>query len=318
MKKQVWSRDCLSPNRAKLRRPMQNIRGIILVIVSMAAFAVEDTFIKSMSRGLPVSQVLVMLGLGGSVAFAILTYVQRGTLAPLVHRDMRAPIMLWRNASEAISAMFFITALSLVPISTVAAVFQATPLAITAGAALFLGEQVGWRRWTAIAIGFIGVLIIIRPGAEGFQIAALLPLAAVFGIALRDLLTRQLDPTIPSVSVAFYGFAAVIPAGLAMSIFTAPFVMPVGVEWAFILGAICFGVSGYYAIVLAMRIAETSIIMPFRYARLIFSMILGMIVFGENPDRWTYLGASIVIGMGIYTFLRERRATRDEAPEQAA
>lgn len=296
---------------------MQNIRGIILVTLSMAAFAVEDTFIKSMSQGLPVSQVLIMLGLGGAIAFATLTYIQRGTLAPLVHRDMRSPVMLWRNTSEAVSAMFFITALSLVPISTVAAVFQATPLAITAGAALFLGEQVGWRRWTAIAIGFLGVLIIIRPGAAGFQIAALLPIAAVFGIALRDLLTRQMDPTIPSASVAFFGFVAVIPAGMAMSFFFDPFVMPAGIQWFLILGAIVFGVSGYYAIVLAMRIAETSIIMPFRYARLIFSMFLGILIFGESPDIWTYLGAGIVIGTGIYTFLRERHAMREVAADPA-
>lgn len=287
---------------------MQNIRGIILVTFSMAAFAMEDMFIKSMSRGIPVSEVLVFLGLGGMIAFGTLTYVQRGTLAPLVHRDMRSPIMLWRNASEAVAAMFFITALSLVPLSTVAAVFQATPLAITAGAALFLGEQVGWRRWSAIGFGFIGVLIIIRPGSDTFQLAALLPLGAVITIAVRDLLTRQMDPSIPSVSVAFYGFFAVIPAGLLLAPINDPFVVPQGVEWAFMLGAVICGVSGYYAIVQAMRIAETAIIMPFRYMRLIFSMILGMLIFAERPDSWTYLGAAIVIGTGIYMFLREQQA----------
>ncbi|WP_298907282.1 DMT family transporter [uncultured Aliiroseovarius sp.] len=287
---------------------MQNIRGIILVTFSMAVFAGEDTFIKSMSRGIPVSEVLVFLGIGGMIAFGIMTYIQRGTLAPLVHRDMRSPLMLWRNASEAIAAMFFITALSLVPLSTVAAVFQATPLAITAGAALFLGEQVGWRRWSAIGIGFIGVLIIIRPGSDTFQLAALLPLGAVITIAVRDLLTRQMDPSIPSVSVAFYGFASVVPAGLILAPINDPFVMPQGVEWAYMLGAVICGVSGYYAIVQAMRIAETAIIMPFRYMRLIFSMILGMLIFAERPDSWTYLGAAIVIGTGIYMFLREQQA----------
>ncbi|MCK0170695.1 DMT family transporter [Aliiroseovarius sp. S1123] len=286
---------------------MQNIRGIILITFSMAAFAAEDTFIKSMSRGIPVSEVLIFLGLGGMIAFGVMTYIQRGTLAPLVHRDMRSPIMLWRNASEAVAAMFFITALSLVPLSTVAAVFQATPLAITAGAALFLGEQVGWRRWSAIGIGFIGVLIIIRPGGDTFQLAALLPLGAVITIAVRDLLTRQMDPSIPSVSVAFYGFASVVPAGIILAPINDPFVMPQGIEWAYMLGAVICGVSGYYAIVQAMRIAETAIIMPFRYMRLIFSMILGMLIFAERPDSWTYLGATIVIGTGIYMFVRERQ-----------
>jgi drug/metabolite transporter (DMT)-like permease len=286
---------------------MQNIRGILFVTFSMAAFAGEDTFIKSMSRG-PVSEVLIFLGIGGMIAFGTLTYLQRGTLAPLVHPDMRSPLMLWRNASEAVAAMFFITALSLVPLSTVAAVFQATPLAITAGAAVFLGEQVGWRRWGAIGLGFIGVLIIIRPGGDAFQLAALLPLGAVITIAVRDLLTRQMDPSIPSLSVAFYGFCAVIPAGVLLAPINDPFVMPQGVEWAYMLGAVICGVSGYYAIVQAMRIAETSIIMPFRYMRLIFSMALGMLVFAERPDFWTYVGAAIVIGTGAYTFWREQRA----------
>lgn len=288
---------------------MQNIRGIIFVTFAMAAFAGEDAFIKSMSRGIPVSEVLIFLGLGGMLAFGVMTLIQRGTLAPLVHRDMRSPVMLWRNASEAVAAMFFITALSLVPLSTVAAVFQATPLAITAGAALFLGEQVGWRRWSAIGIGFIGVLIIIRPGSDTFQLAALLPLGAVITIAVRDLLTRQIDPSIPSISVAFYGFFSVVPAGFLLAPINDPFVMPQGVEWGFMLGAIICGVSGYYAIVQAMRIAETSIIMPFRYMRLIFSMILGMLVFAERPDGWTLLGAGIVIATGSYMFLRERKAS---------
>lgn len=296
---------------------MQNIRGIFLIIFAMAAFALEDVFIKSMTQGMPTSQTLFLLGVGGAVAFAIITYAQRGTLAPLVHRDMKSRAMLWRNASEAVSAMFFVTALSLVPLSTVLAVFQAMPLATTAGAALFLGEQVGWRRWTAIGIGFLGVLLIIRPGADGFQMAALLPIAAVFGIALRDLLTRQLDPTIPSTSVAFYAFLTCIPAGVILIPVSGSFVVPEQTGLLLMLGATVFGVSGYYAIVIALRVAETSIIMPFRYSRLIFSIFLGIVVFGEDPDRLTYLGASVVIGTGIYTFLRERRVMRGDITDPA-
>jgi len=205
---------------------MQNLRGILLMTYAMLAFAGEDAFLKSLSLGMPVSQVLVLLGVSGAFVFAIITFLQRGTLAPLVHSDMGSPLMLLRNTSEGISAVFFVTALSLLPLSTVSAVFQATPLLITAGAAMFLGEQVGWRRWSAILLGFAGVLIIIRPGGEGFQLAALLPIAAVFGIALRDLLTRQMDSSIPSLSVAFYGFFAIIPAGLIIAPFLPPFVMP--------------------------------------------------------------------------------------------
>ena len=289
---------------------MDNTKGILLMLAAMVGFSLEDMFIKSMTAGLPVSQVLMFIGMGGILAFAALTLMQRGTLAPLVHRDMRSGAMLWRNLTEGGSTIFFITALSLVPLGTVAAVFQATPLAVTAGAALFLGERVGWRRWSAIFVGFIGVLMIIRPGAQAFDTNALLPLVAVFGIAARDLITRGLKPDIPSTSVAFYGFAAVFAAGVLMVPVSGALAWPTPTGWLYVIGAVTFGVGGYYAIVLAMRTADASAVMPFRYSRLVFSLALGVLIFDEIPDGWTLLGAAIVIGTGIYTFIRERQAQR--------
>lgn len=290
---------------------MNNTRAIILMVAAMLGFTLEDTFIKSMTSGLPVAQVLMTIGLGGAIAFAVLTYLQRGTLAPLVHRDMRSRAMLARNFSEGASSVFFVTALALVPLSTVAAVFQATPLAVTAGAALFLGEKVGWRRWSAIFIGFLGVLMIIRPGGADFDIYALLPAITVVGIAARDLITRQLKPDVPSSSVSFYGFAALLVAGLVILPFSPePAVWPQPREWGLIAGALIFGVSGYYAIVLAMRMGDAGAVMPFRYTRLVFSLILGMIVFAERPDFWTIAGACLILSTGLYTFLREARLAR--------
>ena len=290
---------------------MNNTRAIILMVAAMVGFTMEDVFIKSMTEGLPVAQVLIFIGLGGSIAFAALTLAQRGTLAPLVHRDMRGRAMLARNVSEGASTIFFISALALVPLSTVAAVFQATPLAVTAGAALFLGEQVGWRRWSAIFVGFIGVMMIIRPGGESFDMNALLPAITVIGIAARDLITRQLKPDIPSTSVAFYGFASVLVAGLViLPLSPAPMTWPTPYGWALVAGAVTFGVGGYYAIVLAMRTGDAGAVMPFRYTRLVFSLILGMIVFAERPDAWTLAGAGLIISTGLYTFLREARLAR--------
>ncbi|MCI2398770.1 DMT family transporter [Aliiroseovarius subalbicans] len=289
---------------------MNNTRAILLMIAAMVGFSLEDVFIKAMTKGLPVAQVLVFIGLGGSLVFAALTLAQRGTLAPLVHRDMASRAMLARNLAEGASTIFFVTALSLVPLGTVAAVFQATPLAITAGAALILGEAVGWRRWSAIGVGFIGVLMIIRPGAADFDANALLPLVAVIGIAARDLITRRLDPSIPTTSVAFYGFASVFLAGLLLLPFSPPPIWPNTAGWAYVAGAVLFGVGGYYAIVLAMRLGEAGAVMPFRYTRLVFSLLLGVVVFNERPDGWTLLGASIVIATGLYTFVREARLQR--------
>lgn len=290
---------------------MNNTRAILLMVAAMLGFTLEDTFIKSMTHGLPVAQVLMTIGIGGSLAFALLTVLQRGTLAPLVHRDMRSPAMLARTFSEGVSSIFFVTALALVPLSTVAAVFQATPLAVTAGAALFLGEKVGWRRWTAIFVGFIGVLMIIRPGGETFDVNALLPAITVFGIATRDLITRQLRADIPSTSVSFYGFAALILSGLVILPFSPePPAWPQSHEWGLIAGAVVFGVGGYYAIVLSMRMGDAGAVMPFRYTRLVFSLILGVIVFGERPDLWTLLGATTILATGLYTFLREAALAR--------
>ena len=290
---------------------MNNTRAIILMVAAMFGFTMEDVFIKSMTEGLPVAQVLIFIGTGGSLAFAALTLAQRGTLAPLVHRDMRGRAMLARNFSEGASTIFFISALALVPLSTVAAVFQATPLAVTAGAALFLGEQVGWRRWSAIFVGFIGVMMIIRPGGESFDVNALLPAITVIGIAARDLITRQLKPDIPSTSVAFYGFASVLVAGLViLPLSPEPMTWPTPQGWTLVAGAVTFGVGGYYAIVLAMRMGDAGAVMPFRYTRLVFSLILGMIVFAERPDVWTLAGAGLIISTGMYTFLREARMAR--------
>lgn len=287
---------------------MNNLNGILLVIMAMAAFTIEDMFIKQLSGTLPVGQILMILGVGSSVIFASLAIAKgQNIFAPAAWR--RASII--RALAEAIAAMGFTTALSLVDISVVAAVFQATPLAITMGAALFMGEQVGWRRWCAILIGFLGVLLIIRPGLEGFDASVLFVLVAVAGVALRDLVTRLVDPSVASTVVSFQGFASLVFAGAAMLLFTpgsATFMT--GAEIWMILGGIIFGAIGYFGIVSAMRVGDASAVTPFRYTRLLFSILVGVVVFNERPDTLTLLGAALIIGTGLYTFLRERYLAR--------
>ncbi|MBU2982790.1 DMT family transporter [Lentibacter algarum] len=289
---------------------MNNLRGILLITLAMAAFAIEDSFIKALSGTVSRGQILLMLGAGGALVFFLLA-LRKGE--NVIAKNTFSKALIWRTLSESVAALFFITSLSLLPLSTVAAVFQATPLAITLGAALFMGEQVGWRRWSAIIVGFIGVLIIIRPGFEGFQPASLFVIITVFAIAARDLLTRLIPEGTSSTVVSFYGFLSLViasPALLAVS--AAPRALA-GFELGYILAAICFGVVGYYMIVAAMRTGDTASIMPFRYTRLIFSIILGAVFFRESPDALTYLGSAIVIGSGLYTFLRERQLAKVEA-----
>ncbi|MBZ0124287.1 MAG: DMT family transporter [Roseovarius sp.] len=285
---------------------MQNVHGILLVIAAMAGFTVEDMFIKQLSQGLPVGQILILLGCGSAAVFAALA----GGRAILARAAWR-PLFLLRALSEAVAAMAFVTALSLVDISVVAAVFQATPLFITMGAALFLGEEVGWRRWSAIGLGFLGVLMIIRPGLEGFEPAALFVLISVASVAVRDLITRRIDVAVSSFVVSFQGFAALVPAGAALLILADTGPRAIGATGgAMILGAVVFGAASYYSIVQAMRIADAAVVTPFRYTRLLSSLAVGVTVFGERPDMLTLLGAALVIGTGLYTFLREQRLAR--------
>ncbi|MDF1670629.1 MAG: DMT family transporter [Roseovarius sp.] len=287
---------------------MNNLNGIMLIIMAMAAFTLEDAFIKQLSGTIPVGQILIFLGIGSASIFAIAAWIKRKRL--FTPAAWRAPF-LFRSGAEALAAMCFATSLSLVDISVVAAVFQATPLAITMGAALFLGEDVGWRRWSAIIVGFLGVLLIIRPGLEGFDPAALLVVGSVIAVAARDLITRHIDPNVDSTVVSFQGFAVMLIAGPLLLLITNQSLETLNpVEWKMMLGGVIFGAIGYYGIVRAMRIGEASAITPFRYSRLIFSIIVGVIIFDEQPDMLTLIGAALIIGTGLYTFLRERQLVK--------
>ncbi|UWQ30156.1 DMT family transporter [Leisingera sp. M523] len=287
---------------------MNNLHGILLVIASMAFFTLEDMFIKRLSGTLPVGQILIFLGLGSGLVFAVMAKMQ-GHRLMAARAWRKKPVM--RAAMEAVSAMGFASALALVDISTVAAVFQATPLVITMGAALFLKEDVGWRRWLAICVGFVGVLLIIRPGLDGFEPAALLVVVAVLGVAARDLMTRTMDAGVPSTVLSFQAFMAVIPAGALLLIFTPGDAQALaGSEWMMMAGGVLFGVLGYYGIVTAMRVGDASAVTPFRYTRLLFSILAGVIVFGERPDTLTLAGSALIIASGLYTFVREQRLAR--------
>ncbi len=290
---------------------MNNVNGILLIIGSMAAFSLEDMFIKHLSGTVPTGQIMIVLGLFCGLAFAVMSLATRKRIFDPVAWQ---PLPLARAAAEAVGALTFVTALSLVELSTVAAVFQAMPLAVTMGAALFLGEQVGWRRWSAIGVGFLGVLMIIRPGLEGFRPESLFVVATVIAIAARDLITRRLDVRVASSVVALQAYVAVAVAGaVLMAVFAQPVTPVQAMQIGPYLGAIGFGVLGYYGIVTAMRIGEASALTPFRYTRLVFSIMAGMLMFGERPDAMTLAGAGLIIGSGLYTFLRERRLARTMA-----
>lgn len=286
---------------------MKNLSGIALMIVAMAGFALEDLFVKLLSSTISTGQILVVLGVCSSTVFASLARSQGHELFA-AHAWTR--VTMARAVVEAIGAVAFVTSLALVPLSTVAAVFQVTPLVITMGGALFLGERVGWRRWSAVIVGFVGVLIIIRPGFSGFDPFVLFVLVSVLFIAARDLITRKIPKEVASTVISFQAFASLICVGtLLMVVKVDPWVAISKLEAAYFLGGVIFGVAGYYGLVAAMRVGDVSTIMPFRYTRLLFSIAIGVALLGERPDRWTLLGAAIIIATGLYTFVRERKAS---------
>lgn len=287
---------------------MNNLQSIALMVFSMVCFAIEDLFIKQLTGVMPAGQVLTLLGGGGAFFFALMARREGVSLLPPLKGN---GVLYLRTSCEGVAAVFIVSALALVPLSTFATVFQASPLAITLGAALFLGETVGWRRWAAICVGFLGVLLIIRPGTTSFDPATLLVLGAVVTISARDVISRRLPAATRSSVVAFQGFGSLLITGPLLMLFMGN--APVGLtsnDWGITAVTIFFGMVGYYAIVMATRIGDASALAPFRYTRMVFSMGLGMLILGERPDLMTYLGAALIIGSGFYTYLRERHLAR--------
>ncbi|MBD3677662.1 MAG: DMT family transporter [Rhodobacteraceae bacterium] len=294
---------------------MDNLRGAALMVVAMAGFALEDLFIKRLSAEMAVGQILVVLGVGGALAFAAIARAQGKRV--LTRELLSKPVMI-RNLGELIGTVGYVTAIALTPLSTAAAILQAMPLAVTLGAALFLGETVGWRRWTAICVGFFGVLLILRPGTEGFEPASLFAVQGVIGLAIRDLATRRMPTHISSVALSCYGFAVVVPAGLILLAFGQPATMPAPSAYVEIAIALFFGMGGYLCIVGATRIGEMSVIAPFRYSRIVFALFIGVLVFAERPDAWTLGGAALIVVSGLYTFAREARYRKQSTFPSAA
>ncbi|WP_300030874.1 DMT family transporter [uncultured Roseobacter sp.] len=290
---------------------MDNLRGAALMVLAMFGFALEDMLIKFMAVSLPVGQIIGMLGLGSSVLIGTLLMV-RGEA--LFDRAMLTPAIAIRAIGELIGTLGFVTAIALTPLSSASAILQATPLVVTLGAAVFLQEAVGWRRWSAILVGFLGVLLIIRPGTEGFSWLSLFALQGVFGLALRDLATRRVPPHTSTLQLSFLGFLVLIPAAVIMLLVAGTEIRaPSSADWLWYACALLIGIVAYYTIIAAMRVGEVSFVTPFRYSRILFALVIGVGVFSEEPDTLTLLGATIIVCSGLYTLWRERNVRANSA-----
>lgn len=288
----------------------RNLPAIVLMVVAMGLFSLDDSFIKLAAAQINVGQVILLQSIIAALVFGVLTKLSGRPLWTPAY--LARPIIV-RNAGEIFGVVCFVSALALMPLSTASAILQAQPLAVTLGAALFLREAVGWRRWTAVLVGFAGVLIIIRPGMEGFSPAALLAVGAVFGLAMRDLGTRRVAVEVSSLQLSTIASLIIIPPALVMMLAFGGWQPMTSRTMLFVLGAATSGIFAYYTITVSLRMGELSVIAPFRYTRLLFALIFGFVLFAERPDTPMLIGSALIIGTGIYALYRERVRARQAA-----
>ena len=271
--------------------------------INMLAFVVNDAFMKFLFIDISIYQAIFLRGVI-TIPMLALMAVYRNQITFSVNKSDWKYIWL-RVAGEVGAAVFFLSALAQIPLANVTAILQAVPLTVTMAAALFLRETVGWRRWLAIIIGFLGVTIIVRPGVDGFSVYSLYAIAAVFCVTIRDIATRKLSKDVPTSLVALITGVAITLYG-AIMLPSVAWIPLTATHWFLLTLAAIAIVFGYVFSVLAMRTGETSFIAPFRYTAMIWAIGLGIILFNDWPDNLTLLGTTIVIATGIYSFHREK------------
>lgn len=285
-----------------------NLRGALYMNLSMFAFTVNDTFMKAITETLPLYQTIALRGVVAVIGLMAIAAVKGGLTLRLPRHDLI--LIALRSLADVAATILFLTALMHMPLANLSAVMQAIPLAVTLGAALFYGDRIGWRRMTAIGVGFVGVMIIIRPGSDGFSIWAVLGLGSVLAVMLRDLSVRRLSPAVPSILVALGAGVAVTAMGFIGTAFEGWAAMDLTHD-LMVLAAGLMLIIGYICAVSAMRVGDVGFVAPFRYTSLLWAIVLGWLAFGNLPDLYALIGASIVVATGIYTLLRERKLGRE-------
>lgn len=299
-----------------------NLRGVLFMCGSMAAFTINDTFMKAVTQEVPLFQTIFLRGLIAMAGLIVMGLATGAFRQRLEGGDWR--LITLRSVAEIFATLTFLVALLHLPLANLSAIMQALPLAVTLSAALVFGDRIGWRRMTAILVGFAGVMIIIRPGTDQFDVWSLLGVASVLCVVVRDLSVRRLGPHVPSVIVALGAAVLVTAMGLGLSLVPTNGMgpdfqgltgwVPLGLpQVAKVAGAGIFLIGGYLFAVTAMRFGDVGLVAPFRYTSLLWAIVLGFVAFGDLPDGWTVVGALIVVGAGVFTLLRERRLARKTA-----
>ena len=283
----------------------ENLRGIGWMIASMAAFAIEDAFLKTVTKQLPVGQVLMMFGAAGLCVFALMA---RRAGASIFQAQVLTKNMLLRAVFEFFGRLFYVLAIALTPMSSATAILQSAPLFVVLGARIFLREKVDAKTWIAIFLGLFGVLIILRPSAADFSLLSLLALIGTLGFVGRDLFSRTAPSSLTKEVLGFYGFTTMMIAGACYAVWDGkPFVSLQAQQFIMLAAALLAGVFAYTALMTAMRTGSIGAVTPYRYSRLLFGISIGVIVFGEQLDAPMLLGCAIVIGAGLFIGWQNQR-----------
>ncbi len=279
-----------------------NLKSIIFMIIAMGCLTLTDLLIKVASQTLPIGQVMISYGVGSLIVFWALLRIKGESirLSPLTN-----PTVIFRNIGDLIALNGMFLALVYVPLSTIGAVIQTVPILVTAAAALFLGERVGMRRASAIFVGFLGALLIIQPGAASFDITAILVLIAAIGMALRDIATKLVRENLSTLLLTFYSCFLFIISGSVLLIINGGASVPVVGNSVTIAAMIVTGSLGFFFMTEAVRLGEMSVVSPFRYTRLLFSMAAGILILGEQVNASMIIGSALTILSGLYIWRRE-------------
>lgn len=284
-----------------------NRRGIVAMLAAMFMFVTSDTLVKVVSDDFPPAQVMAVRGVFAA-AFALGLVILAGEGARL--RGALAPRVLVRSLVEATICFLFFTSLAHLPIAIITTIGQAAPIILTVMAVALGIERVGWRRWSAILVGFAGVLLVVRPSPAGFNVYAIIALLSAVLVAARDLITRGIPASIPSTVVTLSTTVMVSAAGflLGLSEDWQPVLRP---ETLFLVASAFLVTFGSLGIVIAFRDTDVAVVGPFRYSVVVVAIVLGYFVFGEWPDAMAVAGTTLIVGSGVYTLHREQARRRE-------
>lgn len=282
----------------------ENIQGMTNMLIAMAGFTISDGAMKMVSEMMPLYQAACIRSMMMVPMLWLLARWTGGLQLGQVFGSWR--VLGLRTLGEIGASIFFFFALMHLPLPIVTSILQSAPLVVTAAAALFFGEKVGIKRFCAIIVGFIGVLIIVRPGPDGFNVYAIFAMLTVLCITLRDLSSRSFPPNVSSVGIAFVTAVTMIFVFGGASA-SQPWVAVPLAAMPLIFASAVLVTVGYIFIVRVMRVGDVAFTTPFRYSALIWALLLGWVVWGFFPDALTLAGAGLVVASGIFTLLRNAR-----------